>query len=105
MHLADARRVKRWRERAITAIGNAYVDHELDDGEALAQLAQVGVTGDAPQRLLAIWQLERLTPRRDLTQAAVRRAYRKGTFTRAEAVTRLTDLGYTSADAEVILDT
>lgn len=103
VHLGDARRVKRWREKAVDAIGKAYIAHEIDDASALADLAQAGVTGQAAQLLMPYWQLERRVAIKQLTPAQIKRAYRKALISQADAVTRLVDHGYTAADANVYL--
>jgi hypothetical protein len=103
VHLADARRVKRWREKAVDAIGKAYIGHDLTDAEAIADLAEAGVTGDAATLLMRYLQLARRVATKELTPAQIKRAYKKSLITQADARQRLIDEGYDPVDADVFL--
>jgi hypothetical protein len=103
VHLADARRIKKYREKVVAAIEKAYLAHHLTDPEAITRLAQVGVTGEAATLLLPLWQLERDVKTKELTAAQIRSAYRKATLTVEQAMAELADRGYSVADATTYL--
>lgn len=105
VHLGDARRVKKWREKTVDAIAKAYIAHVIDEPTARADLAAVGVVGQAADLLVPLWQLEQRVARKQLTAAQVKAAYVKGAMTHDDAVAALVDLGYTPADATTYLAT
>ncbi|PYO45028.1 MAG: hypothetical protein DMD33_00875 [Gemmatimonadetes bacterium] len=104
VHLGDARRLKRWREKAVDAIAAAYLAFKIDDATALSELAELALTGDAAGRLLALWGKERRYTVRSLTAAQVKKAYTRGLLSRPAALEELAELHYTSADANLLLD-
>jgi hypothetical protein len=103
VHLSDARRIKKYREKAIGAIEKAYIAHHLSETEATARLGEVGVTGEAATMLLPLWKLERDVAVRQLSAAQIRSAYRKATLTIDQALAALEERGYTAADATIFL--
>lgn len=104
VHLNDARRIKRWREKAVDAIGGAYLDFKIADAVASSELAEVNVTGEAATMLLSLWAKQRRFTIRELTPAQVKKAMSAGIFDRATALEALEDLHYTAADAATFLD-
>jgi hypothetical protein len=105
VHLSDARRVKKYRERAIGAIEKAYVKHHLNEPEALAKLGEAGVTAEAATLLIPYWTLERDSAVRELTAGQIKTAYKKAAMTQADALAALVERGYTAADATRYLST
>lgn len=103
VHLGDARRVKRWREKAVDEIGKAYIGHEIDETVARADLAEAGVVGEAADLLIPLWNLAQRASVKTLTAAQVKAAYKKGNLTLADALVRLEDHGLSAADANVYL--
>lgn len=104
VHLSDARRLKRWREKVVDAIGAAYTTWAVDAATATSELAQVGVTGEAASKLTALWDIDRTVTVRDLTQTQVKKAYGAGIMDRATALARLEHEHLTAADAATYLD-
>jgi hypothetical protein len=102
--LGNARRIKRWREKVIDAIGAAYLAFKIDDATASSELAEVSVTGEAASLLIALWGKQRRDTIRSLTPAEVKKAYKKGLIDRATATEALEHLHYTPADAATLLD-
>lgn len=84
-------------------IHRSYVADEATDAEAHAALDQIKVPADQQASILALWQHERETHRRTLTETQIRKAFHSGAFTRAEALARLEALGISAADADVVL--
>jgi hypothetical protein len=104
VHLGDARRVKRYREKVVDAIAAAFVTFRLDENAANAELAAAGVTGEAASSLLALWTLQRKDTIRNLTPAQIRKAFTAGLIPRETALTELEWQHYTAADAATFLD-
>ena len=102
--LADARRSKRWRDKAVDAIGKAYIAGKQDEAAARSLLEQAGVTGEAADHLFFWWRIIDAATEKQLTAAQVRAAYRKNTITRDDALNRLELLDYSLADATIYLD-
>lgn len=103
VHLNDARRIKRWREKAVDAIAAAYSNFKIDDQTATTELAQLNVLGDAATMLLSIWRLYRLDRITLLTPPQVKKAYTKGLIDQATALAELEDRGYSPSDATELL--
>jgi hypothetical protein len=60
VHLADARRIKGWRDKGITALGKRYVASTMDQTAADGYLVELGVTdADTRSRIIGIWNIER----------------------------------------------
>jgi hypothetical protein len=60
VHLSDARRIKGWRDKAITALNKRYLASTMERSAAQGYLGQIGVHDpDTQTRLLDIWDIER----------------------------------------------
>jgi hypothetical protein len=60
VHLADARRIKSWRDKGITALGKRYVASTMDQAAADGYLQELGVTDpDTRGRIIGVWNIER----------------------------------------------
>lgn len=103
VHLGDARRVKRWREKIIDAIAEAHLAFKIGDAQALSELAEVHVTGQAAALLLALWNKQRRFKISLLTAPQIKRAHKKGLLSDAEALAELEHREYTPADARIFL--
>lgn len=57
VHLGDAARLKKYREKVADAIGAVYMAGKYDAATASARLASVGIAGDAATMLLAVWDI------------------------------------------------
>jgi hypothetical protein len=104
VHLGDARRVKKYRDRVVDAIAGAYTAFRLDDTRAMAELAEVHISGDAAAGLLSVWGKLRLDKVRLLSDTELRKAYSGNRITRPDALEELEHRGYSVADAGTYLD-
>jgi hypothetical protein len=86
-----------------TATHSSYVKDRTDDATAHAKLAALGVAAGAIPAVLTLWQEERELVRAGLTAAQIKKAYGEAIFTQPEAVARLVELGWSTADATVYL--
>jgi hypothetical protein len=59
VHLGDARRIKRHREKVVDAIGKAMVAGSIEETAALSELAEINVTGEAATLLTSLWAKQR----------------------------------------------
>lgn len=55
VHLGDARRAKKYREKVVDAIGAGYMAGKVPASLASSELAEVNVTGQAVTDLLSLW--------------------------------------------------
>lgn len=103
LDLGDHRRQMALRERAANRIGSAYIAHHTDRTTASAALDRIGMNTDERDHLLQLWEQERNTNVRTLTEAQIIRLMKKGLLTEAEAVARHIALGYTEPDARLLV--
>jgi len=104
VHMGDARRIKRWREKVVDAIAKPYIKSEMPEAEARAKLEDARVVGEAADRLIQLWDILRAPAEKDLTAPQVKAAYKRNVFARPDAVARLTALGYDLTEANALLD-
>lgn len=86
-----------------TTLHKSYVNVLSTDAEAEADLKTLGVAEKAIPDVLSLWRVEREIERRSLTPAQLKKAAKDGLMTTQAATQRLTDLGYSAADAGVLL--
>lgn len=87
-----------------TTTHTSYKAAEIDNATATASLGVVGVNAAAVPEILTIWAHERSLVRKQLSPAQVKKAYRDGIYTQAEATQKLLDRGYDQAEATVLLE-
>lgn len=104
LSVAELRRHKRWRDQAIGATRSAYLAHHIDQAEAHAELAGLGVEAAEVEYLLRLWAIELRGHRRQLTEAQVMRAHKRELINDQQALTRLQQLGYLAADAQLLIE-
>ena len=117
LDLADYKRDQKIRDSAITAIRSHFLAYRTDDHEAKADLLVLQIPSDTCDLYLQVWKLERLAHPKQLTEAQLVAAAKKnlfveqGTMTTAdwqaknqtEGCNRLVKLGYSPADARLLL--
>jgi hypothetical protein len=89
--------------QAVGAIRSRYVGHAITRQQAQLDLDALGLAGDARDHQLAVWDIERSAHVRQLTEAQIVSVHKKGLISGAEALGRLTALGYGSDDAHLLL--
>lgn len=95
----------RAKSRLFTAAHDDYIDGNADAAAAHTMLSRVGAGPAEADAIVALWEVERTTTRRDLTQAQILKLYRRALWTRERSVAALEDMGMTPADAGDLLDT
>jgi hypothetical protein len=103
VHLGDARRVKRYREKVIDAIAAAHLAFKINDAQATAELAELNVTGEAARLLLALWAKQRRDKISLLTPAQIKKAFKKALISETDALAELEHREYSAADAATFL--
>jgi hypothetical protein len=94
-----------------TTLHNSFKNDESDAAQVEAGLDLIGVPQAAHARILNLWEHERELHRRQLTPTQVKKAWTKAVpnpatgapWTRDDALARLEQMGYSTADAETFL--
>lgn len=99
---------QKWAERArsrlFTVTHDEFLDGSIDEGEAGSRLSLVGALAGERSVVMNLWSAEAAVSRTELTAAQVRRVYYLELRDRPWALSRLDDLGYSSEDANLFLD-
>lgn len=103
LSLADKKQAVASTKQAVTRIRTLFLNGSDTAVTARNALASLGLQGDQVSNLIATWQLEKATVIRTLTVAEISSAYYYEFFTLATAMAKLQALGYSPADAQVIL--
>ena len=90
--------------RLVTTLHKSYVADKTGETQARDDLTAAGLTSAEQEAILALWNRERELVRKDLTASQIRKAFTLGTFTRDQALARLSEQGYSAADANTYLN-
>lgn len=88
---------------AVNKYRSLYLAHKMERNAVSTALDSLGVAPGQRDKLLAFWDGEREATIRELTAAEVRTAMTKQVISQQDALTRLTDMGYTAEDAQIFL--
>jgi len=86
-------------------IRTLYSNRVIARPEAESYLAQTGMTASQAGLLVSAWEKADSPAPVRINQATIREAFYDGVLTREECKKRLTDVGYVSADAELMVKT
>lgn len=100
---ADLQRAIAQQNNAITRIGNLYAGRKITEQTAKQSLVTLQVPVNAIDDIISTWQLENSIAVKLLTEAQIVSAYEYAILTPDEAITELTNIGYTPFDAWVLL--
>lgn len=89
---------------AVGAIRSKYVAHHINDSQASAALDHIGMQASQRDYLMGMWRLEASVNTRSLTEAQIIRAIKLQTLTVDQGVERLLQLGYSTADAAILIE-
>jgi hypothetical protein len=98
------RKRARGTEQAIAGIRSKYIGSHLTRQQASGNLDKTGIPATERDYLLGIWDLERGTVTRQLTEAQVIRLMKKTFLTPEDALSRLIALGYSEDDATLLVE-
>lgn len=101
--LEDMGVIRKFQNAAITRVHASYVKGLIGADEAQNSLLPLGVTVGQLQELLPIWDLERTTVTRTLSEAQVVSAVKKGYLQPDQGLQRLVGMGYGAEDAAILL--
>lgn len=104
LDLADLSRVRRYIDAVVARLHSAYVRHLIDENEVTSRMDRLGITPDARTDLLTLWDEERATVSKTLTEAQVIAALKAGLLAEGEALGRLLGQGYGDVDAQILID-
>lgn len=102
--LGELRKARRRQQQAASRLRTLFVGHKIDELAVQNTLSRLGFAPDEREELVEIWSLEREANLRTLTPAEVRQALRRGLIDRETAVAEHVNLGYTPADAELLVE-
>jgi hypothetical protein len=86
-----------------SATHKAFVTGGTGASNAEAAMAQIGIPADAQSSILGLWTTEKDLQSKRLSQAQIKRAWKAGEISEAQALSRLEALGYSAADAALYL--
>jgi len=96
-----------WMGRARTQLWTRahteFISRQITEAEAVGALQAAGVPGGEQAEIITMWFHEADLVRTELTPAQVRKAYKKGLYTEAEALAELDERGMSPADADRFL--
>lgn len=101
--LADQRQAASAVKSAVSRLQTLFLDGANTATQTTAALHTLGLTDAQVTNLLATWQLETASKVKTLTAAEIASAFYYGAFTQATAEKRLMALGYSLADADIVL--
>jgi hypothetical protein len=109
--LADHQRRMAILTSGLTGIRSQYLAHKIDQVQARADLIALELPSSAVDLYMKTWDIERAALTRQLTEAQIYKAFTKSLFdpkdpkcNRQLAHERLTAMGYSSGDADLLLE-
>lgn len=103
LQLVDETRARRQVQAVVTRVHHEYVEGLLSDTEAKDALSRLMLPADQISTSMTLWDVERSTVRRRLTEAQVAQALKKGIIQPGEAQSRWSAMGYSDADVAILL--
>ena len=101
---ADYRQATRFVTQAVNSVRSRYVARRITSQVASGDLDALGIPAAGRDNLLRLWTLERQDNVKVLSEAQVIRAMKKSAITPDEAMARLTAMGYSDADATILIE-
>lgn len=103
LNVADAQLAQRFLGLAVGRVHSRYIGWRIGRTDAVTALSGLGVDATGQSDLLASWDIERTANTPTLTPSQIAKAWHVGIMAQAEAVTRLTEHGYSDVDAWLFL--
>lgn len=100
---AEFKRQEKLVAAGMGAVRGKFIAHHITRGEASALLDVIGIPHQQRDSVLQVWQIEHDANVRTLTPAQIIKASAMGLLTEDQALERLTGLGYSEADARLLL--
>lgn len=103
LDLADIRHTKKFVDQAVTRVRAGYLAGRVDENTVAAQLDALRVAPDERDDLLALWDLEKAVPSKQVTEAQLRAAAKAGIITWQGYYEKLIGYGYAEDDAFILV--
>lgn len=103
LSLRDMRREQRFTNLAVSRVRSQYTRFEITDLDAQNALDRLGVRARQRDALIDTWNIEREIGRPTLTTSQVQQAVRAGLIPPDDGFRRLSQQGYTDADAGILI--
>lgn len=100
---ATFRKMARIVNSIVSQVRTKYLGHHIEELTASGLLDAAGIPATLRDQLLQVWTAERAAFTRSLTEAQVVKAHKLKLITDDDATGRLTRMGYTPADAGLLL--
>lgn len=100
--IADARTARAHQRAVIEAIRVKYVTRQITETTAQADLDKALIAPAEVARLFALWALEMAVPTKHLTVPQLGKLVKAGALSLDDFLTRVTGLGYSAGDAQLL---
>lgn len=100
--LADAALAHTEHQNAVHRVRSLFTGGHITRTDASSDLDRLGVVATQRNQLLAIWDVERSTVRRELSVAQLQESLRRGYLTEVAFGDRLVAMGYDPSDADTL---
>jgi hypothetical protein len=101
--LADVAARANLSKAGVARIRSAYRNGEVEIGDALTRLLELGIVQPRAQQLITLWQIENTPNRKRRTAQQIVSDVSQGHVSVEEALARLTNLGYEDADRQLFM--
>lgn len=101
--VSELERVQRYLNTAVNTVHTQYVNHRISKSLAGQTLDKLGVASGERDSLISLWDIELGAKIAHLTPAQIKAAFKKDIITADDAKQRLSQQGYTVADADIYL--
>jgi hypothetical protein len=99
----DFKRAARIVNQVATAVRSKYISRKIHRNQAGNDLDAIGIPATQRDFLLSLWDIELEANTRQLTEAQVVKAVHKQLITEQEGQSRLVAMGYSAADADLLI--
>jgi len=103
LEAANFKRASRIVSQVVTSVRGKYVGRHVSRVQAGNDLDAIGIPSQQRDQLLELWDIELGASARRLTEAQVVKAVKLTLITEADGTTRLVDMGYSAADAALLI--
>jgi Holliday junction resolvasome RuvABC DNA-binding subunit len=102
--VADVKAQAKIQTQQVTNVRTQFDRYRLDKDQATAELAALGLGKTESENLVATWAITRPDGTRQPTEAQTMKFLKDKLITLDDALSRLRGLGYTAADAKLIVE-
>jgi len=103
LQLYEEKRKIAMAQAAVNQVRKVYLARRVDDTAATTMLDGLGIDPGARDQYLAVWKVEQESELKELTAAQIGSAFKKGIVDDNGALIRWVEMGYTNADAAILL--